>query len=267
MTIELEETANSVEQRFPGTFLQATPLARDPGKSVVELDCQAPPETVASLVDSKAIKARFIWRPPFWSLWPFEASLILFGLGVVGLVVGTVAGWRPRWPGAVKPAPVDDDDARVSFARAPAPKSGDTEEAITADTIPVRPELPGIPRERPVQPWEHPVGVRLREAIIREEIRGELLDAVETAIERQKDAVIVPMRDALRRAPTVPGHARRLLDKLNNFDTNDEFLQIEKRCLAQRLTFLLYTLNLEVPNEARPAVVAVRKAEETISRR
>ena len=70
--------------------------------------------SVAALVDSKAIKARFIWRPPVWSLWSFEVSLILIGLGVFGLVASTLAGWRPRWPAAVKPAPVDDEDARVT---------------------------------------------------------------------------------------------------------------------------------------------------------
>ena len=32
VTVELEETSNSIEQRFPGKFLQAKPLARDPGQ-------------------------------------------------------------------------------------------------------------------------------------------------------------------------------------------------------------------------------------------
>jgi hypothetical protein len=266
ITIELEETANNIEQRFPSKFLQATALARDPGMSLVELDCQAPPETVAALADGKPIKARFSWRPPLLNLWPFPTSLILFGLGVFGLVIANLAGWRPSWPKVKTPVPPDDEDALVSFAKAPTPKEGDTEEAV-ADTIPLRPELPGVPRERPVQPWEHPVGIRLREAIIREDITAELLDAVETAVEHQKDAVIVPMREALHRAPMVPDHARRLLDRLNNFETNDELKLIEKRCLAQRLTFLLYTLNMEIPGrDQRTAPVVVKRVEDSVVR-
>ena len=249
INIELLDAANHLEQRFPGKFLMATSLARDPGMALVDLDCQAPPEAVAALADGKSIKARFSWRPPLLNLWPFPTSVILFGLGVFGLIIAHIASWRPSWPKGKQPVVADDEDAQVTFSRTPTFKDGDTEEAIM-DTIPVRPEMPNVPRERPVQPWEHPVGVRLRDAIIRHEVTSELLDALEMAIEHQKDAVITPMREALRRAPTVPDHARQLVDKLNNFETNDELKLIEKRCLAQRLTFLLYTLGFEIPSQS-----------------
>lgn len=244
VTIELAETANSVEQRFPGNFLKATPLAREPGMSLVELRCDAPPETVASLVEGKPIKARFSWRPPMMNLWPFPLSLILIGLGIVGLFFVNMTSWKPAWPR--KDEDGDDEDALVTLA--PVRKEGDTAEAA-ADTIPMRPEMPNVPREKPVHAWEHPVGVRLREAIIREDVSMELLDAVELAIEQKKDAVINPMREALRRVQSVPNHARRLLDRLNNFESDDELKVIEKRCLAQRITFLLYTLGIEMPSE------------------
>jgi multidrug resistance efflux pump len=254
LMVELPETADTLEQRFPGKFLKATPLAREPNMSMAELACEMPPEMAASLADGKTIKARISWRPPLLQLYPFLGSAVLFGLGVFGLIIVNVAGWRPNWPKIKKPVPLDDDDVLVSFARSPAPREGDTVESVAADnTIPVRPEMPNVPRERPVQPWEHPVGVRLREAIIREDLTSELLDAVEVAIEHQKDAVIVPMREAMRRAPTVPDHVRKLLDKLNTFDSNDEFKVIEKRCLAQRLTFLLYTLGMEIPSQSSNA--------------
>jgi soluble cytochrome b562 len=244
VSVELKEPLASIEQRFPGKFLQATALARDPGTSTVYLECQAPPEVVASLVDGKQIRAGFNWRPPLVNLWPFPSSLILIGLGVFGMLVANLAGLR--WS-SNEPALSEDDDS-ISLAKANL-KEGDTEES-RADTIPLRPDLPNLPRERPAQPWEHPVGVRLREAIVREEITPELLDAVETAVDRQKDAVIVPMREAIRRNSSAPEHARRLIDKLNNLETNDEFQLIENRCLAQRLTFLLYTLGFEIPSQA-----------------
>ncbi|MCE9530560.1 MAG: hypothetical protein K8T89_05435 [Planctomycetes bacterium] len=250
VTIELEETANTVEQRFPGKFLQATSLTREPGMALVDLEVQAPPETVGSLAEGKPIKARFSWRPPMFNLWPFPVSVALIAVGIFGLIVVNLSGWRPTWtPTKVKGPNHDDEDVAISFARVPAPKEGDTVDAI-AETIPVRPPMPNVPRERPVQPWEHPVGIRLREAIIREEVSQELLNAVEMAIEHQQDAVIVPMREALRRAPTVPEHARAILDKLNNSETKDELKMIEQRCLAQRLTFLLYTLGMEIPSHA-----------------
>ena len=267
VTVELEETANTVEQRFPGKFLQATTLTREPGMALVELECQAPPETVASLAEGKPIKARFSWRPPLLNLWPFPVSVILIGLGLFGFIVSNLSGWRPGWGTATKPvAPVDEEDAVVSFARVPAPKEGDTVEAV-ADTIPVRPELPGVPREIPIHPWEHPVGIRLRESIIRENLDPLLLDAVEMAIEHQQDAVIVPIREALRRGPTVPEHARRLLDHLNACDSLDEIKQIEQRCLAQRLTFMLYTLGLEIPSQSRPTpLLPTNRIEERVTR-
>ncbi len=248
ITIELADTANNIEQRFPGRFLQATALTRDPGMALVDLDCQAPPETVAALAEGKPIKARFSWRPPLMSLWPFPVSLILLGLGIFGLMIANVGQLRPAWA-SPKPVNDDGDDVMVSLSRSPIVKQGDTAEA-NLDTISLRPDLPNIPRERPIQPWEHPVGVRLREAIIREDVSPELLSAVESAIEQQKDAVIVPMREALRRGPTVGEHARSFLDKLNDYDTTDELKLIEKRCLAQRVTFLMYTLGMDIPSKA-----------------
>jgi len=248
ISVELDETANNVEQRFPAKFLSSTPLTREPGMALVDLDCEAPPETVAALAEGKSIKARFSWRPPLMTLWPFPVSLVLIGMGICGIMVSSLAGWRPNWK-RDDGRDEDAEDVMVTLTRTPTMKEGDTEEAKN-DTIPLRPELPTIPREKPVQPWEHPVGVRLREAIIREDLTPELMDAVETAVERQKDAVISPMREALKRVPSVPGHARRLLNTLNNFETSDEIKMIEKRCLAQRLTFLLYTLEMEIPSEA-----------------
>jgi len=247
--VELEETSNSVEQRFPGKFLRATPLARDPGMSLVDLECHAPPETVAALADDKPIKARFSWRPPMMNMWPFPASLVLIGLGILGLVVARISEWKPTWNviSNNKEPIEDDEESIVTYTRTPI-KEGDTVEA--RDTIPERPVLPVLPRERPYEPWEHPVGIRLREAIIRQDISAELLTAIETAIEHKHDAVIVPIREALRRAPTVPDNARRLLDKLNSSDS-DDLAQMEQRQLAQRLTFLLYTIGIEIPSEAR----------------
>ncbi len=257
VTVELKEPLASVEQRFPGKFLQATALARDPGTSTVYLECQAPPEVVASLVDGKQIRAGFSWRPPLMNLWPFPSSLILIGLGVFGLLVASLTGLRWSNPASAQ----SEDDDTIAFASASSTREGDTSES-RADTIPLRPDLPSQPREKPAQPWQHPVGVRLREAIVREEITPDLLDAVEIAVDRQKDSVIVPMREALRRNASVPEHARRLIDKLNNSETNDEYKLIENRCLAQRLTFLLYTLGFEIPSQAATRVVnpAVRIA-------
>lgn len=249
ISIELEETSNSIEQRFPGKFLQATPLARDPGMCRVDLECQAPPETVASLAEAKPIKARFSWRPPVMNMWPFPLSLALIGFGIVGFVASHLSGWKPSWPKAQQPISDDDDeDSIVNFTKTPV-KEGDTIEA--RDTIPERPLLPHVPREIPTEQWEHPVGIRLREAIIREEVTVEMIAAVETAIEQKRDAIIVPLREALRRAPSVPSHARQLLDRLNNSETGDEMRQMEQRCLAQRLTFLLYTIGIEIPSEVQ----------------
>lgn len=247
--VELAETENSVEQRFPAKFLTAT-SSREPGMSIVDLECQTPPETVAALAEGKPIKARFSWRPPVMNLWPFPVSLLLFGLGVFGLFWTKVSGWRPTWPISKPVAPVDEEDITVTFASMTAATEGDTVEAV-ADTVPLYPELdPNVPKETPI-PWEHPVGIRIREAIIREDISVELIDAVETAIEQKKGKLIESIREALGRVPTVPEHARRLVDKLNNADTDDEMKLLEKRCLAQRVTFLLYTIGLDLPSNAR----------------
>ena len=262
IVVELEETANNVEQRFPAHFLTATTLLRDPGMALVDLECQAPPETVAALAEGKPIKARFSWRPPLMNMTPmFPISLVLIVLGIFGLVTSSLSGWASL----KSTTPNDDDeDLIATLAKPPAAKEGDTTEDM-ADTIPVRPELPGIPKEAPVQPWEHPVGIRLREALIRENVAPELLDAVETAIEVQQDAVIVPIREAFRRAPTLPDHARNLLDKLNSCDVGDEMTQISQRCLAQRITFLFYTIGLEIPNKPRTPSVVVNSAEASLS--
>lgn len=247
VTVELEETSNSIEQRFPGRFLTATALTRDPGMSLVDLECHAPPETVAALADDKPIKARFSWRPPMMNMWPFPVALILLGLGILGMFLARVSEWKPALVIPKKTGPIEDDEESiVSYSRTPA-KEGDTVEA--RDTIPERPVLPTIPRERTYEPWEHPVGIRLREAIIRQDISAELLSAIETAIEQKQDAVIVPIREALRRAPSVPNQARLLLDRLNSCDSDNEVTQMEQRQLAQRLTFLLYTIGLEIPSE------------------
>jgi multidrug efflux pump subunit AcrA (membrane-fusion protein) len=251
VVVELAETENSVEQRFPATFLSATASTREPGKSLVSLECQVPPGTVAALAEGKPIKARFSWRPPVLNLWPFPVSLFVFGLGMFGLLWTQVSGWKPSWPISKPVAPVgDDEDITVSYAPTPAAKEGDTVEAAF-DTIPLHPELlPAAPKETPI-PWEHPVGIRLREAIIREDISVELIDAVETAIEQKKGKLIESIREALGRVPTIPDHARRLVDKLNNTDTDDEMKLLERRCLAQRVTFLLYTIGLDLPSHAR----------------
>ena len=185
-------------------------------------------------------------------MWPFPVSLVLIGLGIFGLFLSRIASWKPQWPSSVPAADEDDEESIVSSARL-GTKESDTVEA--RDTIPERPLLPNIPRERPFEPWEHPVGIQLREAIIREDVSEELVSAVETAIEQKRDAVIVPLREALRRAPALPDHARRLLDKLNDSDVADEARLIQRHRLAQRLTFLLYTIGLEIPAQPRSSVM------------
>lgn len=248
--VGLAETDNNVEQRFPAKFLAATDSPREPGMSLVDLECQAPPETVAALAEGKPIKARFSWRPPVMNLWPFPVSLVLFGVGVFGLFWSRVSGWRPTWPVSNPVVPVaDDEDITVGYAHVAVAKDGDTVEAA-AETIPLRPDmLPSVPKETPI-PWEHPVGIRLREAIIKEDISVELIDVLETAIEQKKGPLIESIREALGRVPTVPEHARRLVDKLNNADTDDEMKLLEQRCLAQRLTFLLYTIGFDIPSHS-----------------
>ena len=251
--VELAETDNTVEQRFPAKFLAATTLTREPGMAKVDLECQLPPETVAAMAEGKPIKARFSWRPPVMDLWPFPVSLFLFAIGVLGLFWTKISGWRPTWPVSKPAVPVgDDEDITVSYARVPVPVEGDTVEAV-ADTVPLRLPAPGIPKETPI-PWEHPVGIRLREAIIREDISVELIDTLDAAIEQKKGALVDSIRDALGRVPTVPEHARRLVDKLNNADTDDEMQLLAKRCLAQRLTFLLYTIGVDLPVHAQSSV-------------
>ncbi len=249
--VELAETDNSIEQRFPAKFLTAKASPREPGMALVSLQGQVPPGTVAALAEGKPIKARFSWRPPVMSLWPFPFSLFLFGIGIFGLLWTRISGWRPNWPARKPVDPVgDDEDITVSYAPIPMAMECDTVEAAT-NTVPLRPDLlPIVPQATPI-PWEHPVGIRLREAIVREDISAELIDAVETAIEQKKGPLIESIREALGRVPTVPDHARRLVDKLNNTDTDDEMKLLEQRCLAQRVTFLLYTLGLDLPANAR----------------
>jgi multidrug resistance efflux pump len=254
VTIELDEAGNSVEQRFPGKFLSAAPLAREPGMSVVELDCQAPPETVAALAEGKLVKARFSWRPPLVNLWSFPIAIVLLILGVVGLGLSRIGDLRSGWSNSDSPAPVDEEDAIVSYVRAPVGKIGDTVEA--RDTIPERPLLPNVPREVPLEPWEHPVGVRLREAIIQEEVPYELLSAIETAIELEDEGAVEPLREALRRAPTVPRHARDLIAQLNRDDSGDDMAKIQRRCLAQRLAFLFEAVGIDLSE--KPRVTAPR---------
>src|SRR5258707_2756582 len=161
------------------------------------------------------------------NLWPFRVLFFLFAVGIVGLIWTKVSTFRPTWPSSRPVVPVgDDEDITVNFAPIGTPKEGDTVEA--GDTIPQWPEVPGIPKETPI-PWEHPVGIRLREAIIREDVSVELIDVVETAIEQKKGKLIESIRAALGRVPTIPDHARRLVDKLNNTDTDDEMKLLERR--------------------------------------
>lgn len=262
--INLAETDNNVEQRFPASFLSATASTREPGTSLVSLGCQAPPETVAALAEGKPIKARFSWRPPVMNLWPFPFSLFLFALGIFGLSWTRVREWRPKSPTVAPVEPAgDDEDITVNFAPVPAIGENDTVEAI--DTAPLFPEHPATPKETPI-PWEHPVGIRLREAIIRENISVELLDAVEAAIEQKKGKLIESIREALGRVPTVPEHARRLIDKLNNADTGDEMKLLERRCLAQRVKFLLYTIGLDLPTNARSGRYAADNLFDAVTR-
>ena len=104
----------------------------------------------------------------------------------------------------------------MAFAKLPMQKEGDTEEACRRHPSLAAGERPSIPREKPSSPGNTRSASACAKRSSARTSRVELLDAVEIAIDHQKDAVIVPMRDALRRAPTVPEHARRLVDKLNN---------------------------------------------------
>ena len=250
ITVELKETENTIEQSFPGVYHSATALAQDPGQSIVNLDCQVPADSVAALAEGKPIKARFSWRPPLFSMWPFPFSSLFFGLGILGYCSSLILGWRPRWPVVSRANAKPEEEASISYSDIHVRKEGETLDAIV-DTIPERPLHPAIPQEAPVVAWEHPIGIRFREALMREKIAEQLLETVEMAVEQKKTSVISSIRQALLRVPTLPDHARQLLNKLNNTETDDELLLLKNRCLAQRITFLLHALEIEISAHAK----------------
>ncbi len=104
--IELGE--NSPERWIPARFRTAASLAHEPGYATLQLECQPPPETVRRLAEGEKPTVAFAWHPPLAAMWPFRAGLLLFAVGLAGLLLTGLrgAGGRSRtavWRGRVVP--------------------------------------------------------------------------------------------------------------------------------------------------------------------
>lgn len=105
-SIELELGDEALVRRCSAQFLRATPLAAEPDRVIAELTCeQTPPELIRLLVESEAeLPARFRWRPPVETYWPFQIGAAIGLLGLV-LVLATMLMPVGTSNGPVEPTP------------------------------------------------------------------------------------------------------------------------------------------------------------------
>ena len=222
------EAGVGLERRFGGAFLQAHDLPQEPGMSVAELDCQPPAETVQSLANEQdKATVQLLWRPPLTSLLPFQIGVLAGLIGAVGWGVCRFLAKpaaAPSGHGAAAPA-----DAAARTVARPAVLSEKPDAIASSAAGPTEVEFGRQGRLIRV------LGVRLREGLLRGEVQGEVLSAMEWALDRHHTRAVHLLAEGLAYDAELAHYVGRLLSRWGAEDD-------PARELADRLAAMLRVL-------------------------
>jgi len=228
-SVPLGLIAPILHRRFPGRLLKWEALRYEPGYVVAELACMPPAETIHDLVSHDwaardwkhmpDIKVRLLWSPPLHVVPLFAPSVALMALGLLGLCLRFLAKAAPR-----SETPMTAD--RVPGSPASEPTAAPTPPDLLTPMLtsgmlpgPVSIESGALGRNLQL------LGQRFREAIKRQRVDSELLQAIEWAIDRHHARAIRHLALGIDHDPEMRVCLNRLLDRLcsdaENHDSSD----------------------------------------------
>jgi len=246
--VTLDVGEGNLQRRFPGRFVRASAVAGEPTQSLVELECQPPAEVIEAMLDGPKVRARFVWQPPLFSLWPFVLGFIFALAGLLGNITGLLfsrgesperaAAQSPAGPGPVRPVraivadPVasrrhqpslialpereDHSASKVEIGIMPAAPPSSSDTAVAHDT---RHDIDLAPAPAPVfadvgQAAEvvEMTAIHLREAIIHGMVSEETVASAEWMLDRHHSRAIRIFRSVFRQDRSYLDH----LDALSN---------------------------------------------------
>lgn len=228
-TVPLSLVDPVLHRRFPGRLLKWEPMPLEAGYVLADLACVPPPETIRDLASrdwshnswapGRELRVRLMWRPPLSTspvFWPAVAAIAV-GLGGWVLLSLLAANRRTRADHDLADAPAiaglsvsrlstRDRVSRADSSLATSPSAFDAlqlESGANGRNI----EL---------------LGRRLREAIRRQQLDPELLQAVEWTLDRHHARAIRHLRRGMAPDEQLAAQVSHLLANLSRVSGSDE---------------------------------------------
>lgn len=220
-TVPLSLVDPVLHRRFPGRLLMWEPMPLEPGYVLADLACVPPAETIRDLASrdqsyrswapGRELRVRLMWRPPLH-------TSPLFWPAVAGIAVG-VGGWISVSVLAANRRPRADQDLSGAATNVGHSKSrrsfpswvcrGDDSLATSQpafDALQIESGANGRNIEL--------LGRRLREAIRRQQLEPELLQAVEWTLDRHHARAVRHLKVGMAADEQLPLQVSRLLKQL-----------------------------------------------------
>jgi hypothetical protein len=188
--IEAELASAALVPFFSAKYLRHVALERRPGYAVVELACRLPEDAVRDVVHGRKVTARLLWRPPLWTIAPFDLGVALV---VVGLVGWLATGHRSkRRVGASKSsAATSCARSRSSIASHGSVVQQPCVSTVAGFSVPRELELGELAASLRM------LGDRFRTSLIHGQIDDQLIAAVEWALDRHHTRAIEILAQAV----------------------------------------------------------------------
>lgn len=181
-----------LHRRFPGRLLQWEPMALEPGYVLADLACSPPPETIRDLasrdwsqhswVPGRQLRVRLMWRPPLHTSPLFWPAVTAIAVGVGGWVLMSWLAAKRRTQTGSETPDVPTAATHVALEFSSSGRAGLNNESLAATSLPA---FDALHMESGANGRNMELlGRRLREAIRRQQVEPELLQAVEWTLDR-----------------------------------------------------------------------------------
>lgn len=241
-------------RRFPGRLLKWEPMPLEPGYVLADLACTPPAETIRDLASrdwsyrswapGRELRVRLMWRPPLIANPLFWPSAIALAVSLIGwlltswLATGRIAQAMSIAVDTAAPAERPQEKpvrAKGSIAESLAPVSA----SPALDAMQVEAGAGGRSMEL--------LGRRLREAIRRQEIEPELLQAVEWTLDRHHARAIQHLKRGMAPDEQLAAQASHLFGSLSRASGSDQASDLaDANSRSQRLARLILAISPEL---------------------
>lgn len=264
--VTLDVGDSQLARKFPAKFRQTIELPNEPGSVIAEMEASPTAEAVKVMAEETKMKARLTWRFPLLTFWPFRIGLMLFAVGVGGLLLTSAMGRATlvpssstpsnpslKLPGKAEPpvpmkvtsndilVPIPIQEAETIEPMYPEaiPVLDSTETVVASDVRDLVRKDPIIVHSAESGALLELLAIRLRESINREQLESDLVESAEWAVEHHGQRALRVFRQVFRQDNHYVPHMEVLLERLESPHDDETPTIVQQRELTRRTVRIL----------------------------